>query len=469
MRQSLSLSACVGLASVLVGTAGCSSSADDDPGKGGGASTGSGASTGTVTFHRDVEPILQQHCLKCHSDGQIGGFSLAHYDEAKPLSGLMVTMTGERRMPPFGAQETDECQPRFGWRDDPRLTEEEIAVFKAWADDGATEGDPAEAPPPFQLEESGLPNTDLELPAPETIPVSGVDDKFVCVVYDPHLTEKKYLDGLNFVAGNSSVAHHALIFRADRASTMAESGGASTYPCFGAPAGDLLNGWAPGGVPLELPATVGMALDTSDVIVVQMHYHPRDMDESDLSKLQLRFAKSKPSWAYLTALIGNAESASDGLLPDPDDNGAPEFRIPAGAKQHREEMTFTVSPSDLPIAVPILTVGNHMHYVGTDMKFSIERATTTGDEPADECMVQTPIWDFNWQRLYQFDTDIASLPKVKPGDTLRVRCTYDNTMENPFVMKSLAQQNLSAPQDVTLGETTLDEMCLAVVGILIPN
>ena len=30
-----------------------------------------------VTFHRDVEPILQQHCLTCHSDGQIGGFSLA--------------------------------------------------------------------------------------------------------------------------------------------------------------------------------------------------------------------------------------------------------------------------------------------------------------------------------------------------------------------------------------------------------
>lgn len=52
-----------------------------------------------------------------------------------------------------------------------------------------------------------------------------------------------------------------------------------------------------------------------------------------------------------------------------------------------------------------------------------------------------------------------------PGDYLYLRCTYDNSMSNPYVVEALAQQRLDAPVPVFLGEETLDEMCLGVFGV----
>jgi hypothetical protein len=47
-----------------------------------------------------------------------------------------------------------------------------------------------------------------------------------------------------------------------------------------------------------------------------------------------------------------------------------------------------------------------------------------------------------------------------------MRCTYDNTLENPGVVRALGDAGETDPVDVYLGETTLDEMCLGVFGIV---
>jgi hypothetical protein len=39
-------------------------------------------------------------------------------------------------------------------------------------------------------------------------------------------------------------------------------------------------------------------------------------------------------------------------------------------------------------------------------------------------------------------------------------------MQNPKVVAALREQNLTAPHDVSLGEQTLDEMCLGVYQVL---
>ena len=44
-------------------------------------------------------------------------------------------------------------------------------------------------------------------------------------------------------------------------------------------------------------------------------------------------------------------------------------------------------------------------------------------------------------------------------------CQYDNTTDNPKVREALTEQGLSEPVDIYLGESTLDEMCLAVAAI----
>jgi hypothetical protein len=94
---------------------------------------------------------------------------------------------------------------------------------------------------------------------------------------------------------------------------------------------------------------------------------------------------------------------------------------------------------------------------------------TPGAQPAEECLLQTPDWDFNWQRGYLYDAPLDELPTVKSGDTLDFRCTYDNSLANPFVREALDAQGLTAPRDVVLGEETLDEMCLGVFGVAYPR
>ena len=104
-----------------------------------------------------------------------------------------------------------------------------------------------------------------------------------------------------------------------------------------------------------------------------------------------------------------------------------------------------------------------MHYVGVDEKISLAKA-----DGSSECLMQIPHWDFDWQRRYDYDAAIENLPRLGPGDHLGIRCTYDNTLENPRVAESLMAQGLSAPHAVALGETTLDEMCLANITTLLP-
>lgn len=86
--------------------------------------------------------------------------------------------------------------------------------------------------------------------------------------------------------------------------------------------------------------------------------------------------------------------------------------------------------------------------------------------PGQECLVETPDWDFDWQRIYNFDAPIENLPVVKAGDVLTFTCKYDNSLENGAVALALAEQGLSKPIPVKLGEQTLDEMCLGVLQVI---
>lgn len=457
------------LAFSVLGLVACGGSTIEDGlgGAGGGPGSGGGGPSAEPTFYADVLPILQRSCLHCHSEGRIGGFSLATYEEARTQAGVIAAVTGDGRMPPWHAIETDLCQPTHGWANDARLSDEEKATLRAWADADAPEGDPADGPGDYELPPTGLTGADLELEPANPSIVEGDSDQFVCVVYDPQLSGDTFVEGLNFEADNDKVTHHALLFRVDRSTADSLAGGGERFDCFGAPAGDLIHAWAPGQVPLELPEAVGMPLGANDVIVVQMHYHPTGTTtEEDASRIQLRFSEVEPSWELTIALPGNASSAPE-LLDGPNDSGGPEFVIPAGAEDHVERMVFEVP--DLPVELPVLFVGTHMHYVGVDARFWIERPNPGAGEPEEECLVHTPAWDFNWQRGYEYDAAIEDLPKLSSGDLLRLECHYNNSMSNPFVVQALSQQGLSAPQVVTLGEATLDEMCLGAIGFLVPH
>jgi hypothetical protein len=422
-----------------------------------------------VTWHKDIAPLMQRSCVGCHQAGGIAPFALSDYEEGKALAPLIAEAVSERSMPPWAAVGTEECEPRFDWKDDIRLSEEEIALVETWVNSGSPEGE-AQAVVAEQTTSLTLKNSDVRLTIPTPVTVSGNRDKFVCFSIDPKLEEDAWLVATQVNPGNQAIVHHVLTYLDTEGASAELAGGEGYYDCFGGPGVDdaaLLGAWAPGAVPLRTPDKVALQLPAGSRLIVNVHYHPSGAGEevdADTS-IDLEFTDDAPEYIAALELIGNFSGAEafGGLLPgDGDPATGPEFRIPAGAKNHVEEMTFIVPPQ-LP-KLYVWAIGTHMHYVGRDMKIDIERAEP-GDEPKEECLLHTPQWDFNWQRGYLYDAALQDLPTVGPNDTLKLRCIYDNSMDNPFVREALAEQDLDAPRDVVLGEESLDEMCLGVFGV----
>lgn len=468
----LALSGCTGESPSATGDGG-SGATNGSGGSGATGGGGSGPSAGP-TFHKDIEPVLQRSCQSCHSAGNIAPFGLMTYEEAKMVSGLMKEQTELRKMPPWGAFETEECKPKHGFRDDLRLSDAEIATFAAWYDAGSPEGDPADAPPPIEIGGTDLPGMSVEVKPAVPYVSSGDKDQFRCFVMDPGLTKDEFLNGWNFIAGNPKVVHHALLFVDPEGASEALADEDGGYDCFGGSGigGPLIAAWAPGGVPFELAPNIATRIPAGSRLVMQIHYHPAgETHEPDATRFQMRFTSS-PEYEMVFALIGNdgsQQADGDGLQPGPNDAGGIQFRIPAEASDHTETMLFTLPATINGGPMPELYVygsGTHMHYVGTDMRVTLDHKNDQSAEKGQECLVQTPDWNFAWQRAYLYDTPIEDLPRFLPGDVLEMRCKYDNTMKNPYVVQALKDQKLQAPVDVFLGEETLDEMCLAVLPLL---
>ncbi|MEP7053223.1 MAG: hypothetical protein ABJB12_22865 [Pseudomonadota bacterium] len=474
MKRMPMLGAAVITAAAALSCSSSSSSSSSGAAASAGASSADGgaANLTDVTFHRDIEPILQRSCQGCHVAGGIAPFPLVSYENAKPYSDEMVADTAARIMPPWHAEDTAECKVPLGWKNDTRLTEAEIATIRAWHEAGAPEGNPTDAPPPRELA-TGLPGVQLELKPDAPFSVAPGADEFRCFVLDPKLAQDSYINGMFVVPGNSAVVHHVLVFSDPSGASRAKADASGSYDCFGGTDVDdteLLMAWTPGGVPLEYPSNVAATVAAGSLLVMQVHYHPHSATEtaSDQTRLQFRFKDGAPEYNAITRLIGNFKAqglAGDGLLPGPNDpKSGVQFLIPANAKAHTETMQYTYRGLKAGGVAPrVYGIGGHMHYVGVDEKITTERADGTS-----ACLMQIPHWDFDWQRRYDYDAPIDGLPMLNTGDKLNIRCTYDNTMDNLKVAASLMEQGLSAPHDVMLGETTLDEMCLANVTVLYP-
>jgi hypothetical protein len=106
-------------------------------------------STDEVTFSRDIAPILQRSCQKCHRPDSVAPMSLISYDEVRPWARSIKNRTALRDqpgvMPPWYIERNIGIQQ---FKDDPSLSEEEIAMIADWVDRGAPEGDPADMPTP---------------------------------------------------------------------------------------------------------------------------------------------------------------------------------------------------------------------------------------------------------------------------------------------------------------------------------
>ena len=96
-----------------------------------------------VTFTKDVAPILQRSCQNCHRPDSNAPMSLITYEDARPYARSIKAKTTSRLMPPWHVERNIGIQK---FKDDPSLTEQEIATIAAWVDQGAQKGDMAHMP-----------------------------------------------------------------------------------------------------------------------------------------------------------------------------------------------------------------------------------------------------------------------------------------------------------------------------------
>ena len=99
--------------------------------------TAADTATREITFSKDVAPILQRSCQNCHRPGSIAPMSLLTYQDARPWARSIKEKVVRRQMPPW---HIDRNIGITKFKDDPSLTDAEIAVIANWVDQGALEG-----------------------------------------------------------------------------------------------------------------------------------------------------------------------------------------------------------------------------------------------------------------------------------------------------------------------------------------
>jgi hypothetical protein len=384
---------------------------------------------GSVTYTRDIAPLVQTRCLNCHRDGQVAPFPLANYEQTAKRARQIVRVTQERIMPPWIPSPGHEKFVAERW-----LTDRELALFKTWAETGRTRGDEADLPPAPKFAEGwrlGEPDLIVKMPEPFTVPADGPDllQNFVIPL---DLAEDKLVAAMEFHPGNTRVDHHAVLFldRSGAARKLDQATPEPGYANFGGPGflpSGALGGWSVGNTPRPLPNGMGRYVHKGADLVVQMHYHPSGKPESDQSEIGLYFVK-KPVAESLkepAKLVGSIWMANY------------EMEIPAGEKGYRRSTSYT-----LPRDVILVGVVPHMHLLGKSM-----RVTALLPDNTVKTLIDITNWNYNWQDEYYYERPF----KLPAGTRLEVEAVFDNSAENP-------SNPSSPPKRVTWGDGTTDEM-----------
>ncbi len=394
--------------------------------------------TGAVTFHRDVEPILQENCQQCHRPNEIGPFSLMTYQQAANWSSDIKDYTQSRKMPPWKPVEG------VPFHNERHMSDKDLATLAAWAAGGAPEGDPKDAPPPRQFVEGwqlGEPDLVLTVPEEMTIGPAG-RDLFRCFVLPTNLDEDQFVTAIEVKPGNNRVLHHTLNFvdlmgkgrkleQAERDRPKADDEqdhgpGYTVHMGVGFNPQGVLGGWAPGQLAHKLPDGYGWRLPKDADVVIQVHYHRTGRVEKDRSSIGLYFAK-KPGTQPFKGLI------IPGLF----------LVIPPGAEHYKVHGEIEVMQDCV-----IHDVMPHMHMLGREIK-----VTVAPPDGTPTTMIAINDWDYNWQETYFLKEPMA----IKKGTILSVDAVYDNSDKNP-------QNPFSPPSFVFPGEQTTNEMCFIFIG-----
>ena len=336
---------------------------------------------------------------------------LLTYRQARPWAKAIKSALLSGAMPPWQAD------ARYGkFSNDLSLAPGEKQTLVAWVDQGAREGDPADAPKPLEFTEGWrIPKPDavFEMPRDFVVPATGaVDYQYIPVA--THFTEDKWVQAVEVRPGDRSVVHHAIV--------VVDSGVGD----FGE---EYLAGYAPGMAPQFWKPGQARLIKAGATLVFQMHYQATGKIAHDRTKIGLIFAKQP-----VTRQIVAMQAAAHWLAIPPNE---PDYRVTASQT----------------IREPCELVGlrAHMHLRGKSFIF---RAIYPGGET--ETLLDIPHFDFHWQPYYYLET-----PKpLPPGTRIEAEAAFDNSPNNP--------SNPNPRATIFWGPQTWDEMMIGWFDVAVP-
>src|SRR5215471_17356552 len=264
------------------------------------------ATAATVTFHKDVEPIVQQHCQECHRAGEIAPFALMSYNDARPWAKAIKEDVVTKKMPPWFAD------PKYGhFADDRSLSKQEIDTVIAWVDGGAKEGDAKDAPKPRTFTDGwNIPKPDLVLDMNTFhIPATG-DIPYQYVVLPTKFTADQWIQAAEARPSDRTVVHHVVIFVRDPQSKWLRDaqpgvpfippGNGKDFNNTSGGGNDILMIYTPGKIPEMWRPGLGKMIKAGSDLVLQIHYTTSGKETEDHTKVGLVFAKEKPTERAVT-------------------------------------------------------------------------------------------------------------------------------------------------------------------------
>jgi len=383
----------------------------------------------TVTFTRDIAPILQRSCQTCHRLDSIAPMSLITYEEVRPFARAIKQRTGLRgkrgSMPPWFIEREIGIQK---FKDDISLSDREIETIAKWADSGAPQGNPADMPPPRDWGDAnawqiGTPDLIVETPAVNIkaispdwwgalapAPTGLTEDRYIAAVEIKEVNDSRRKEGRATVGG-LFVFHHAVmgVMTADGAAQM---GGWPVHEV-GRNA-DIFN-----------PDAGRLLRAGSQVVFPSVHLHANGKDTK--ANLQVAFRFHPKGYApKLREQIINVGTADIDLRP-------------MEANQRIDAYQTLTQPTKLSVFEP------HMHAAGVRMCV----------EAIYGSLVETlncSSYDHSWVKTYQYADDAA--PLLPRGTILHVIAYFDNTPANKNVVDP---RNWSG-----LGHRSIDNMVILI-------
>ena len=336
------------------------------------------------TFTKDIAPILYKRCVSCHRAGDIAPMQLTTYEQVRPWSAAIKQSVQQRKMPPWFAD------PHFGnFRNDRRLSEEQIDTVVRWVNAGSPKGDPKDMPPMPNIPEGWSferpPDMVVEMPLVVQVPAAGQLDMMNYYVKVP-FNEERFIEGVELRPGNRSVVHHSIVNVVTIPDPVTPEQLRSGKKL--GTMGWKLIGQAPGkGAEMHIPGVAKLILPNT-YFEFNMHYTPNGKPATDRSVLGIWFSKEQVRHEVLTRSMAvevmiDGKKINRGQMP----------KIPANV-DNWAIAGQTVVKDD----ITLYSLSPHMHFRGKDMRYSVKYP-----DGKDEVLLSVPRYNYEWQLNYEFE------------------------------------------------------------------